>query len=553
MTDAFSNRPTSLADYLAILRRRAWIIVIPLVLAPILTLLVSSEQQPLYRSSASVYINRTPATSTATGIFDQSAAQDPVRFFQTQADLARDPILLAAAAKAAHVGAGPFTDSSSVSPSVDADLLIFSVDNRHSTVAARLANAYAKAFTTYQPAQDRKTLTLALQTVTKKMATLRSQGVSASTPVYENLLNRESQLETALALQAGSAPTVVQPAHGAVKIRPRTKRDVLLGVALGAILGIGLAFLGEALDKRVRSEREIEEILGLPLLARLPRPRRSQRKADELAMLAAPRSVPAEAVRKLRTNLEFVNLDTKARTIMVTSAVEQEGKSTTIAGLAVALVRAGRRVALVDLDLRKPYLHRFFRIPSVPGITDVIDGRASLADAMKPIIVIPGSDQTTTRVAPYLSGARDAPSLLSLLPAGTMRPDPGEFIGSEGLLALIEKLSDDWDFVLIDAPPLPAVADALTLSASVDAIVVITRFGAVHHRMLHELARLLDASPAVKLGYVLTGSERGDVYDYGYGHSQATDAAAEAPTRLGAHRSEERDRRKRPHREAGRK
>jgi succinoglycan biosynthesis transport protein ExoP len=515
-----SNRPTSLADYVAILRRRWWMIAIPLVIAPVGAFIVAKSERSVYRANATVYINRTPATAAATGIYDQSAAQDPVRFFQTQADLARDPALLDRVAHSAGgISGGQLAGISSVSPSADADLLNFSVESPDRRAAASLANAYADEFTRFQPEQNRTSLTTALTTVRSKMATLRGNGVSQSSPVYAELLNRESQLETALALQAGNAPRLVQPAGGAAQIRPRPKRSALLGLALGTILGIGLALLREALDKKVRSDEEIQEILQLPLLGRLPPPPNALRQTDQLVMLEEPQSPQAEAVRKLRTNLEFVNLEREHRTIMVTSSVEQEGKSTTAANLAVALARAGRRVALVDLDLRRPYLHRFFRVASFPGVTDVIAGRLELSDALKPIAIPDADEASTARLrGPAQNGARKVKSLLAVLPAGTLAPNPGELMGSAGVAALIEELRADWEFVLLDAPPMSAVGDALTLSARADAIIVMTRLGTVDGEMLRELERLLQASQAEKLGFVMSGAKVGPAYGYGYGY-----------------------------------
>ena len=150
----------------------------------------------------------------------------------------------------------------------------------------------------------------------------------------------------------------------------------MLGLMLGIVLGLGLAFVVDALDTRVRSANEVGERLGLPQLARVPPPPKGFAKDDRLVMLAQPTGTNAEAFRMLRTNLDFADARERsgARTILVTSAVEQEGKSTTAANLAIAEARAGRRVALVDLDLRVPYLDRFFGLLHAEGITDVALG-----------------------------------------------------------------------------------------------------------------------------------------------------------------------------------
>ena len=191
-------------------------------------------------------------------------------------------------------------------------------------------------------------------------------------------------------LLAGNT-TVLRPADGAEQTQPRPRRDATLAVLFGLVLGLALAFLAEALDRHVRSEHEVGDALGRPLLARLQKPPRRLRKADELVMLEEPSSIQAEAFRKLRTSLEFVTPDREVRTIMVTSAGAQEGKSTTIANLAVALARANKRVVLVDLDLRAPFISRLFRINGRPGITDVAVERATLAQALRPIALPRGS------------------------------------------------------------------------------------------------------------------------------------------------------------------
>lgn len=538
MTDAFPNRPTSLADYLEILHRRIWIILIPVVLAPVLTYVISSGQKPVYSASASVVFNFNSATAQALGTFNP-CAQDPTHCLQTQAVLARNEGLLKSVAHSQGMSPGEVNSSSSVEPSPTADLLIFTAQTGNPERTAALANAYASKFTGYAMAQDKRDLTSAISSYQGKLRSLRTRG-RPTAAVQAQL----TALQGALAGLRSNGPQIAQSATGAGQVSPRPARDATLGLALGLVLGVGLAFLAEALDKRVRSEREMENILRLPLLARLPTPPRRLRRASELPILAEPRSPSAEAVKKLRTNLEFLTLENEARVIMVTSALEQEGKSTTIASLAVALARSGRRVALVDLDLRKPDLHNFFRISQMPGVIDVISGRRELSDALKPVL-LPASDRRPSRRAASHAHARgEASSSLAVLPAGPLGPDPAFLVGTPRMTALIEQLKSDWDFVLVDAPPLPAVDDGLALSRSVDGVLVVTRSGLVPRRMLQELSRLLDSSPAEVLGFVLTGLSRSEAYGYGYGYGSGSGRSVghdeaqliEAPTQDGSDR-----------------
>ena len=167
---------------------------------------------------------------------------------------------------------------------------------------------------------------------------------------------------------------VQSPAAGAAQLAPNTKRNTAIGVILGLVIGIGLVFAREAFDTRIRSAEQVAAELGLPLFGRLPRPDKDMRKHDQLTLLADPHGIHSEAYKKLRVSLDFANLDPQAQMLLVTSAVAQEGKSTTAANLAVAMAASGKNVILVDLDLRAPYLDRFFGLTGRPGVTDVILG-----------------------------------------------------------------------------------------------------------------------------------------------------------------------------------
>ena len=210
------------------------------------------------------------------------------------------------------------------------------------------------------------------------------------------------------------------------------------------MLGLGLAFLWEALETRARTAEEVSARLGgLPLLGRVPEPPKRLRRAGKLVMLEEPASVQAEAFRMLRAKLDFVTLDRDVRTIMVTSALEQEGKSTTVANLAVAFARAGKRVVLVDLDLRRPVLARFFDLKG-PGLTQVALGHVPLEEALTQI-VIADPPRAEAPAAPRRGGdgngnrTRELSGLLEVLPSGPIPPDPGEFVSSPALGMILQR------------------------------------------------------------------------------------------------------------------
>jgi len=287
---------------------------------------------------------------------------------------------------------------------------------------------------------------------------------------------------------------------------------------------LALAFLAEALDRHVRSEHELEEALKMPLLARIPKPARQLQKANELVMLKEPGGVHSETFRKLRTSLEFVDPEGTARTIMVTSSVAKEGKSTTVANLAVALARGNRKVVLVDLDLRAPFLSRLFRVGGRPGITDVALKRSTLEQALRPIALAPLRPSARDLLRANGASSRSAASngsgpmegVLHLLPAGTIPPSADETLQDPRIVAVLDELAGQFEFVLIDGPPLLAFGDSMILSAHVDAIFAVVRLGKVQRPILHEFARQLASCKARRLGYVVTGVEHSESYRYMY-------------------------------------
>jgi succinoglycan biosynthesis transport protein ExoP len=522
--DALSTRPTTLAGYLEIVRRRIWIILVLLVLAAGSAYFIGRSQSPLYKATAQILVNRASVVTAISGVQDPTLG-DPTRFLATEADIARSPTLLDRVVASAHVP-GMTTGSqllaqSDVTPESNADLLDISVSWPTPGGATTLTNTYADEFTRYKTELDTQKVNAALATIRARIASLEARGKAGSQSLV-TLEQYQSQLETIGTLLAGNT-TVLRPAPGAGKLRPRPNRAAILGALLGAALGLGLAFLLEALDRRVRSESEIEDMLGMPLLGRLPEPARHLRDAKALVTLREPASVQAESFRKLRTTVELLNLERGATTMMVTSAVPGEGKSTTVANLAVSFARSGRQVALVDLDLRRPILHSFFPTGSDRGVLDIAAGRESLDSVMRPVILpdhVSFAGQRSNGGMPKSRGNghdHGENNVLKFLPAGS--PHGGservDLFEKQWVTDLLDDLAAQSDVVLIDAPPLLTVDDAMALTTKVDAIIVVLHTG-IPRPLLNELARQLETSRAPALGFVLTGVDESRTYGYGY-------------------------------------
>jgi Mrp family chromosome partitioning ATPase len=404
--------------------------------------------------------------------------------------------------------AGELLGSSSVTPSPQADLLLFTVRDVSPAAAMTLANAYAAAYVDTQLRLDTAALQTARNELSGRINALRASG-RQDTVLYRNLVANEQQLHTMQLLQ--SKDSVLAQAQLGAQVKPTPKHDAMLGFGFGLILGIAAAFILEALDTKIRSEAEIESELELPMLARLPEPSRRLR-GNHVAMIEEPTSVFADAVRRLATNLEFSSPDRPSQTVMITSAVQREGKSTAASNLAVALARAGRTVALVDLDLREPTIASFFKLRRLVGLTNVVMQQATLDDALVPIDL---SGAEPGRPAGVLGGTSVTGSL-SVLPSGPLPATPGEFVASKAVVTrVLEPLRESFDHVILDTPPMSVGVDAASLAMQADSLIVVARLGVVDRTALDDLKRQLSTSPAHPIGFVLTGGDVRAIEGYG--------------------------------------
>ncbi|MGO4186370.1 polysaccharide biosynthesis tyrosine autokinase [Pseudarthrobacter sp. TAF60_1] len=293
-------------------------------------------------------------------------------------------------------------------------------------------------------------------------------------------------------------------------VSPNVRLTLALGALLGLALGVAYALVRRHLDRRIRSAAEIERHFGVPVIGTLPVDHRLDAKSTILETGTAGQvhdagGAMAEALRELRTNLSFLDVDQPPRIIVVTSSVQAEGKSTVTANLAVTMAAAGEKVVVVDGDLRRPTLVDVFNLVPGVGVTDVLTGTAELADVLQPWGAVPN---------------------LSVLGSGRIPPNPSELLGSRAMQNMLNALAEN-AIVLIDAPPLLPVTDAAVLSRVADGAIVVIRTGRSTQEQLAQSLGNLDKVKGRVLGAVLNYvPTRGtDSYSY-YGTYTSETAAA---------------------------
>lgn len=305
--------------------------------------------------------------------------------------------------------------------------------------------------------------------------------------------------------------TTTQPAVASeTPTSPNTKMNLALGFLLGLALGVGVAVLRSVLDTRIHSLHDIEQITEKPLLGGIAFD--PDTKERPLIVHADPRNPRAESFRSLRTNLQFLNLGAGGRSFVITSSGPSEGKSTTSANLAISLAETGARVALIEGDLRLPKVAEYMGIESGAGLTDVLIGKAELNDVMH----------------------RWGRGQLFVLPAGRVPPNPSELLGSTAMDRVLELMSEHFDYILIDAPPVLLVTDAAVVGKKTSGVIVVVASGSTKKQAFNAAVRTLETAGTKILGLIVTmlptkGPDSYGYGQYGYGYDAAEETAQEQP------------------------
>lgn len=309
--------------------------------------------------------------------------------------------------------------------------------------------------------------------------------------VAESLVRAVAELE-------GSSPvelSVVTPAAAPTKPdSPNTGLYILLGLLCGGSIGIAYTFMRALTDSKVRGEDDLVRITDLPLLGGVS----FDEDVSKFPLLTqtSHQSPRAEAFRQIRTNLQFANVNSSSRTVLVTSSLPGEGKSTTAVNMAIALAQSGQRVILIDADLRRPTIAGFLGLENGAGLTTALIGAADTSDLLQPW----GEDE------------------LYVLTSGQIPPNPSELLGSHSMELLLAKFSTEFDAVVIDAPPLIPVTDAAVLAQKVGGVVLVVGTGKIKTQDLQKSLSSLELVDANIMGVVLNllPAKGPDAYAYSY-------------------------------------
>jgi capsular exopolysaccharide synthesis family protein len=383
-------------------------------------------------------------------------------------------------------------------------------------LAAEIANTYTDRFVSEQQTGNHAYYASALALVNKELAGL-SPKERASTAGLA-LQDRAQSLGVLAELRNGSVQIAQAASVPTSPSAPKVSRNTILGALLGLLLGLGIAFLLERLDRRIREPKDLEAIYELPLLGVVPESAalaRSPRRGK-----GAPGVLPAseaEAFHLIRAHLRYFNVDRQLHTLLVASAAPGDGKTTVARHLAGAAAAMGSRVLLLEADLRRPTLAQQFDVPAGRGLSDVLIGAATLDEAVQSIeLGDPSAAQPTART-------------LDVLVAGAaLPPNPGELIESHAMESLLERARSTYDLVVIDTPPLTAVSDAFPLLRKVDGVIIVGRVGRNRRDIAERLHDTLKGAGAPLLGVIANGLKAGR-FGGSYGYTYDYAAAGSAP------------------------
>jgi polysaccharide biosynthesis transport protein len=530
------SREATLRDYVRMVWRRKWVVIAATVVLTALAVAYSATRTPLYAATSRLmYVEQVDVSNplSASGYVDPSQVQ--VELASVSSVIA-SPELVKSAADKIHDGGSLASYSVSAAPDDSTgqsggNTVTVTAVSPSAEVSALAANAYAQAFIDWRRGQEQEAVQKAEKVVQDSLDSYTTKE-SRQTSDYFTLQQRLQDLKILEATATGNFRVLVPAVTPSQPFSPRTKRNAAMGLLGGLVLGTLIAVLLAQFDTRLRTVDEVAGVLGLPVLGRVHRLPAKKVEERPLYALSEAHDPAAEAVRKLRGNLEFAGVDGDLDSFFVTSCLQHEGKSLLVCNLALSLAATGGRIVLVDADLRRPQVHKYLGLRNAVGLSTVLTGRNTLRDALHVVPLAP------TRVPPGMDGdagvASNGRARLHVLTSGLLPPNPGEMIASKAFGALMQDLRASFDLVVVDAPALLAVGDTSSIAKVVGGVIFLVDLARAQRPYIAEAAGQLAQLPCRKLGVVVLtpppGKHNRSAAYYYYSHTvPPLTAGAETP------------------------
>ncbi len=506
----------SVSRALEVLRRR-WLIVAGVVLVcTALSALQQHRAAKSYNATARVAFQNSTLSEAALQV-GSSGSGEPQREANTQVDIAHSPEVAVAVLKqlGGQLGVEELLKLVSVEPAANADVLEVTASTGNPFFSAKLANAFANQYIAFRATSQLSSIDAAQTRLEQQIAAMPAG--SPERTLLEQSVQRLGELR---AVAGGGANIIGRATPPGQASGMRLSTAVIIGLLIGLALAFSLVFVLESIDRRIKSIEEFEEEYRLTALAVVPQAAMRPSRADERTGLLEP-------YRILRSGLDFAAVTRPLDTLLVTSAVPGEGKTTVCVDLAHAIALTGRRVVLIELDLRMPTFERHFGLNRNRGVTTALVGsQAPVELLVEPLLDLPN---------------------LSVLPAGPIPHNPSELLASPAIGEIISELSARGSMVIIDAAPLNPVADAQILlsSEAINATLIVARLETTTRDQVRRARTILDRHMVEPVGLMITGVREGGGYGYAYGEyemgangldadavSRRSSAAARKPLKL---------------------
>jgi capsular exopolysaccharide synthesis family protein len=376
-----------------------------------------------------------------------------------------------------------------------------SVTNPVPSLAAAIANTYVTQYIASQQAQERATLQRGLNEVSLQLAGLSPQQRAGTQG--QSLLDQQQSLRILLKVSNGGAQQLRPAVAPSSPSSPKVTRNTALGVLMGLLIGLGLAFLLERFDRRIKNVDEVGPAFRLPLLGVVPQNKQYVAAPDAEG---AEHRADMEVFRLLRAYLRYFNVDRELRVLMVASGSPGDGKTTVAHNLAEAAQETGTKSLLLEADLRRPCLATHYGLDPAPGLSELLAGTVTVAEAVRCVPIATRVNGSTSEVA------------LDVLVGGHTPPNPAELLQSHTMADVLSWATEHYELVVIDTPPLAVVSDAMPLLKGVDGVVLVSQIGKNTRDSAAFLRERLEGVSAPVLGVVANGVKAPGRRAYGYGY-----------------------------------